>query len=203
MNVKMKTALCAAIALSLGLANTAQAFEPGDWLIRAGASYLNPTSDNHDVVSVESATSFSFNFTYMMTDIWAVEVLAAYPFKHDIEFLDGTEVGSTKQLPPTVSLQYHFRSTEAFQPYVGLGVNYTNFFSEKTKGPLEGVDLDLGDSWGFAGQVGFDYLMNDNWFFNMDARFISIDTEAKLGGESIGTVDINPWVYSVNFGYRF
>lgn len=199
----MKTALCAVAALSMGLANTAMAFEPGDWLIRAGASYVKPASDNSDIVSVEPATSFSFNFTYMMTDIWAIEVLAAYPFKHDIELLDGTKVGSTKHLPPTVSLQYHFRPTEALQPYLGLGFNYTNFFDEKTTGPLEGSDLNLGDSWGLAGQIGFDYLMNDNWLFNMDARYIDIDTKAKLNGNSLTSVNIDPWVFSVNLGYRF
>jgi len=199
----MKTALCTITALGLGLANTAVAFEPGDWLIRAGGSYVNPASDNNSTVSVESASSFSFNFSYMMTDIWAIEVLAAYPFKHDIELLDGTKVGSTKHLPPTVSLQYHFRPTESLQPYIGLGVNYTNFFSEKTTGPLEGSDLDLGDSWGLAGQIGFDYLMNDNWFFNLDARYIAIESNAKLDGTSLGKVTIDPWVYAVNIGFRF
>ena len=199
----MKTALCTITALGLGLANTAMAFEPGDWLIRAGGSYVNPASDNNSTVSVESASSFSFNFSYMMTDIWAIEVLAAYPFKHDIELLDGTKVGSTKHLPPTVSLQYHFRPTESLQPYIGLGVNYTNFFSEKTTGPLEGSDLDLDDSWGLAGQIGFDYLMNDNWFFNLDARYIAIESNAELDGNSLGKVTIDPWVYAVNIGFRF
>lgn len=199
----LKTATVAGVALSLGLANTAVAFEPGDWLVRVGASYVDPKSDNHDVVSVESASSLTFNFTYMMTDIWAVEVLAAYPFKHDIELQDGTKVGSTKHLPPTVALQYHFRPTEKFQPYLGLGINYTNFFSEKTTGPLEGTNLSLGDSWGLAGQIGFDVMMNDNWFLNADARYIGIETKAKLDGASLGKVEIDPWVFSANVGFRF
>ncbi|MDX2429213.1 MAG: OmpW family outer membrane protein [Xanthomonadales bacterium] len=203
MQFKVKTALLAGIALSLGFAGTANAFEPGDWLVRVGASYVDPASDNHDVVSVESATSATINLSYMMTDVWAVEVLAAYPFKHDIEFIDGTKVGSTKHLPPTVSLQYHFRPTEQFQPYVGVGINYTNFFSEKTQGPLEGTDLNLGDSWGLAGQIGFDVMFNDDWFFNLDVRYIDIDTKAKLDGVSIGKVEIDPWIFGGHIGYRF
>jgi len=203
MHTKVKIALCTGMALGLGLANTASAFEPGDWLVRVGASYVNPASDNHDVVSVESATSATINFSYMMTDVWAVEVLAAYPFKHDLELLDGTKIGSTKQLPPTVSLQYHFRPTEQFQPYLGFGINYTNFFSEKTTGPLVGTDLNLGDSWGLAGQIGFDVLFNDNWFFNFDVRYIDIDTKAKLDGLSLGKVEIDPWVYGAHVGFRF
>ncbi len=203
MHSKMKTALAAGIALTIGFAGTASAFEPGDWLVRVGASYVSPSSDNHETVSVESATSATFNITYMMTDIWAVEVLAAYPFKHDLELQNGTKIGSTKLLPPTVSIQAHFRPTEKFQPYVGFGINYTSFSSEKTTGPLEGTNLSLGSSWGFAGQVGFDVLINDTWFLNMDARYIDIETKAKLDGISLGTVEIDPWVFGGHIGFRF
>ena len=203
MQMKAHKILLAGIALSMGFAGTANAFEPGDWLVRVGASYVNPASDNSDIVSVESDTSVSLNFTYMMTDVWGLELLAAVPFKHDIELLDGTKVGSTKHLPPTLSIQYHFMSTENFQPYVGLGLNYTNFFSEKTTGPLEDLDLSLGDSWGLAGQIGFDVLFNDDWFFNLDVRYIDIDTKARVAGDSIGKVEIDPWVFGGHIGYRF
>lgn len=198
-----KTAAVAGVALSFGLANTAVAFEPGDWLVRAGASVADPKSNNHDVVSVDSATSFTFNVSYMMTDIWSLEVLAAYPFKHDITLLDGTKVGSTKHLPPTVSLQYHFRPSATVQPYVGLGINYTNFFSEKTTGPLTGTNLTLGDSWGLAGQIGFDVVLNDSWFLNLDVRYIGMESKANLDGVSLGKVKIDPWVYGANIGFRF
>lgn len=200
---KFKTAAAVGVALSLGLANTAVAFEPGDWLVRVGASNVDPRSNNSEIVSVDSAASLTFNFSYMMTDVWAVEVLAAYPFKHDISLVGGPKVGSTKQLPPTVSLQYHFRPTEKLQPYLGLGINYTNFFSEKTTGLLEGTNLSLGDSWGLAGQIGFDVIFNDNWFLNLDARYIGIESKAKLDGVSLGKVEIDPWVYGAHVGFRF
>ena len=203
MKFNMKTALSAGIALSLGFAGTAAAYEPGDWLVRVGASYVTPASDNHETVSVEAATSATINFTYMMTDCWALELLAAYPFKHDLELQDGTKIGSTEHLPPTLSLQYHFRPTEQFQPYIGVGLNYTNFFSEKTSGPLTGTDLSLGDSWGIAGQIGFDVLFNDDWFFNLDIRYIDIDTKATLDGASLGKVEVDPWVFGGHIGFRF
>lgn len=200
---KLKFAAVSGLVLSMGLANTAIAFEPGDWLVRAGASVVDPKSDNSDIVSVDSATSFTFNFTYMMTDIWGVELFAAYPFEHDISLLDGTKVATTKQLPPTVSIQYHFMPTSKFQPYIGVGINYTNFFSEKTMGPLEGTNLSLGDSWGFAGQIGFDVMIGENWFLNVDGRYMNIETKAKLDGTSLGTVKIDPMVYGASIGFRF
>jgi len=203
MQSKTKTALVVGMAMGLGFASTATAFEPGDWLVRVGASYVSPASDNHEIVDVESATSATFNITYMMTDVWALELLAAYPFKHDLELTDETKIGSTKQLPPTLSIQYHFRPTEKFQPYVGFGINYTTFSSEKTTGPLEGTDLNLGSSWGLAGQIGFDVMLNDQWFLNVDARYIDIDSKGSLDGESIGKVEIDPFIFGGHIGFRF
>ena len=203
MQMKMRTAICAAVVLSTAVAGTANAMDKGDWLIRGGASYINPKSNNHEIVSVESATGFTINFSYMMTDAWAFEVLAAWPYKHDIELHDGTKVGSTKHLPPTFSVQYHWAPHSTFQPYVGVGLNYTNFFSEKTTGPLEGVDLSLGDSWGLAGEIGADFMLNDQWFLNGSIRYIDIETKAKLDGNSIGDVNISPWVYGIHVGVRF
>jgi len=203
MNLKMNKALLAGIALGLGFSGTATAFEPGDWLLRVGASYVSPASDNHPTVSVGSATSATVNFTYMMTDCWALELLAAYPFKHDLDLQDGTKIGSTKQLPPTLSLQYHFRPSEKLQPYVGIGVNYTSFFDEKTTGPLAGTDLNLGDSWGLAGQIGFDYVINDKVFLNLDFRYIDIDTKATVDATSIGKVEVDPFVVGGHIGFRF
>jgi len=195
--------LLAGIALGLGFSGTATAFDPGDWLLRVGASYVSPASDNHPTVSVGSATSATVNLTYMMTDCWALELLAAYPFKHDLELADGTKIGSTKQLPPTLSLQYHFRPSEKLQPYVGIGVNYTSFFDEKTTGPLAGTDLSLGDSWGLAGQIGFDYVINDKVFLNLDFRYIDIDTKASVDATSIGKVEVDPFVAGGHIGFRF
>ena len=203
MQSKTKTALVVGMAMGLGFASTATAFEPGDWLVRVGASYVSPASDNHDTVDVESATSATINLTYMMTDVWALELLAAYPFKHDLELTDETKIGSTKLMPPTLSIQYHFRPTEKFQPYVGFGINYSGFSSEKTTGPLEGTKLNLGSSWGLAGQIGFDVMLNDQWFLNVDARYIDIDTKGTLDGESIGKVEIDPFIFGGHIGFRF
>lgn len=203
MRKTLRTAIYAGILLGMGVAGNASAHDQGDWLLRFGASNVDPKSNNHEVVSVDSAWSATFNFSYMVTNNWAVELLAAYPFKHDLELLDGTKIGSTKHLPPTVSLQYHFLPGAAVQPYIGVGVNYTDFFSEKTTGPLEGTNLKLGSSWGIGGEIGVDIPFNDKWFINLDARYIDIETKAKLDGANLGDVAIDPWVYGAHIGFRF
>ena len=203
MNKKLTTVICASLLAGMTTVSTASAHEQGDWLLRFGASYVNPDSNNSPLVSVDSATSFTFNVGYMMTDHWAVELLAAYPFKHDIDLVGGAKVGSTKHLPPTLNIQYHFVPGNKIQPYFGVGVNYTTFFSEKTTGALAGTDLSLGDSWGLGAQLGVDIPLNDQWFLNGDIRYIDIETKAKLDGADLGKVKIDPWVYSLNVGVRF
>jgi outer membrane protein len=181
----------------------AQAKEQGDWVIRFGGSYVEPKSDNSDLVSVDGQMGVTFNFSYFMTRNLAVEVLAALPYEHDINLVNGPRVASTKHLPPTFSLQYHFLPDARVQPYAGLGLNYTMFFSEDTTGALAGTDLKLDDSWGWAGEVGVDFPLNEKWLLNFSARYIDIDTDAKLDGANLGTVSIDPWVYGAHLGIRF
>ena len=196
--MKIKALLSTIVLISAGVANTAMAVEKGDWLVRFGASNVDPKSDNHSIVSVDDATSFTVNFSYMFTDNLSFEVLAAYPFEHDIT-AGGAKVASTKHLPPTFSVQYHFMPKNAFKPYVGLGVNYTTFFS--TKSVLG--NLDLGDSWGLAGELGVDIVLSDKWFLNGSVRYIDIETKARLDGASLGKVAIDPMVYGVHLGLKF
>ena len=138
-----------AVAALVVSAPLAQAHEQGDWIVRVGLGNVDPKSNNGDIASVDSGAMLVFNGTYMLTNTVGVELLASAPFSHDIDLAaDGTKVGETKHLPPTLSLQYHFDTVGDFDPYVGVGINYTLFFDEKTVGPLQGGDLDLDNSFG-------------------------------------------------------
>ena len=181
----------------------AQAHDQGDWLLRFGITYVEPKSNNSELVSVDGAASFTPNIAYMLTQNWSLELLAAWPFEHDIDLVGGPRVASTKHLPPTFTVNYHFLPGAGFQPYVGAGFNYTLFFDEKTVGPLAGTDLDLDSSWGLSAQVGADINLGEKWLLNLNVRWIDIDTDAKLDGAPLGTVEIDPVVYSANLGFRF
>lgn len=212
----MKRVILVAAATGL-LANVAVADmqrQAGDWLVRGGIGVVDPKSDNLDVssvlgapagtnVQVDSGVAVYLNATYMVTDSIGVELLASTPFEHDIK-IDGVgKVGSTKHLPPTLSVQWHTPAIGRIQPYLGVGVNWTLFFSESTEGALAGTSLDLDDSFGLAAQVGADFMLNDNWFLNLDLRWADIDTDASVDGTDIGTVEIDPIVYAVTVGYKF
>jgi outer membrane protein len=202
--MNVKTVSYSLLAASMLAASPAVlAHEQGDMLLRFGGALVAPKSDNSDVVSVDDGVSASLTFTYFFADNWAVDVLAAWPFSHDITLLDGTDVGSTDHLPPTVSVQYYFNTEGLFRPYIGAGINYTTFFNEKTEGPIAGTNLSLDDSWGLAGQIGVDFMLSEKWFLNADVRYIDIETDASLDGAFLTEVDITPWVYSLQAGFKF
>jgi outer membrane protein len=186
-----KKAIVAVVALG-ALAGSASA---SDWLFRVGGHNVDPKSNNHPALKVESAASLTLSATYFATDNWAIEVLGAVPFEHDIKApgLGLGKVASTKHLPPTVSVQYHFMPDAKFRPYVGAGVNYTIFFDKKTVGALAGTQVFLKNSFGAAAEVGADIALNDKWAINLNARWINIDTKARSSAlGDLGTVHIDP-----------
>ncbi len=205
----MRLAIVFAAALMLASITANVSAEAGDWLVRAGITNIDPDDDGGDFADtnlefqVKSSASVSTEVTYMITDNIGVELLAAYPFEHDVTIESLGNVGDTRHLPPTLSLQWHFTQFGAFKPYIGAGLNWTYFFDEDTRGPVEGSDLDLDDSWGAAFQVGVDYNITDRWFINGSVRYIMIETEAELDGNDIGDVTIDPWLLGAHIGYRF
>jgi outer membrane protein len=202
MNTRIMRSAAAALAITCaGLAGTAHA---EGWILRVGGHYVEPKADNHAIVNVDPSQSLTFNVTYQYSPRWSLELLAALPFRHDINLnANGSEVAEVKHLPPTLTAQYNFRPDAKVRPYVGLGANATLFFDEKTSGALAGSRLSLHNSFGAAAQVGLDVDVTDQWFLTFDARWIDIDTRATLSGASLGAVHIEPLTLGLSFGHRF
>ncbi|MEM8555763.1 MAG: OmpW family outer membrane protein, partial [Pseudomonadota bacterium] len=174
-----------------------------------GIGTVMPTDDNGSIefagtrdLDVANSTRPTLTFEYFIADNLGIEVLAATPFDHDIDIEGGFE-GSVRHLPPTVSLLYHVPTGTAFTPIVGIGVNYTTFWDESLKAPLNGADLELEDSWGIAATVGVDYAISDNSAIRANARYIDIDSDVKVNGTKVGEANIDPWVFGVSYIYKF
>jgi len=203
-------AVLSALGLAMGSVSfSAQAIQAGDMFGRLTLTSVMPNDDADpfsnvptETPEVDDSTRPGATFVYMYTDNIGFEVLAALPFKHDIS-TDGLGViGETKHLPPTFSVQYYFNPQSKVRPFVGLGLNYTTFFSSKTIDGLGG-DLDLDDSFGLAAQVGIDYDLDEKWFLTADVRYINIETTATNSVAGTTDVEINPTVVSVGVGYKF
>jgi outer membrane protein len=236
----MKKALTIALAGALAAGGMmAQAYEQGDWVLRAGATTVDPDTDSDNInlpqgvvaqADVDDDTQLGIIPMYMVTDKFGVELLAATPFEHDIAAdVRGAslsvDAGSTKHLPPTLSVQWYPRGgQDGWQPYLGIGLNYTYFFDEDTDnelvntlgaltdGVVQKADLDLDDSFGLAAQAGVDIPFSDRWAVNIGVWYLDIDTEAEItakdaNGSQVAKVkfdvDIDPWVYNIGIAYKF
>ena len=179
--------------------------QDGRWQVRAALSNVDPTSSPGSIfggtakVNIDDTWGFTGTVSYFLSPNLAVDLLVGLPPEHDI-IVAGNKAATTKHLPPILSLQYHFLPNEKLRPYVGAGVNYTYFFDEQLK---DGNKLKLTDSFGFALQAGVDYQIAPQWTVGADIRYADINTDVKINGTKVGSVDVDPTVYSLNFGYRF
>ncbi|RMH91003.1 OmpW family protein [Lysobacter pythonis] len=204
-----------AAAAALFVAAPAMAQSKGDFTLGVGLHQVAPKSNNGLLadgaykIQVKSALRPTITAEYFIVDNLGIELIAALPFKHDInatttaDSMNIGKIGSTSQLPPTLSLQYHFGAPEAtIKPFIGAGVNYTWFYGEKTKGGLAGTELKLGNSWGLGLHAGVDFKVG-NGAIRVDVRKIDIDSKVKLNKASIGTVNIDPLVYGASYVFKF
>ncbi|MFV3319269.1 OmpW/AlkL family protein [Pseudomonas sp. NY15374] len=225
-----KTLLGASLVALALAAPVAHAHQAGDFIMRAGAITTAPNESSSDLkldgakvsgtkATLDSDTQLGLAFAYMLTDHVGIELLAATPFKHTVGVkglgggLDG-KLADIKQLPPTLSLQYYpMEASSKFQPYAGIGINYTLFFDEDLSSARKQQgfsNMKLQDSIGLAGQLGMDYMLTDNLLVNAAVWYVDIDTKSTIDGPSalgVGktkvNVDVDPWVYMVGIGYKF
>jgi outer membrane protein len=228
--MKFKKMILINLLAIAGASTSALAAEKGDWLLHIRAINVSPDDSSSVLnvggtdlagtgVTVDSNPSLDISIAYMFTDNFSLELLADISSKHSASVFglpsalnvpNGTDVVDTNVLPPTLFAQYHFNPKGKVKPYAGLGLNYTLFFNDDLTpavvSALGASNLDLDSSFGLAGQLGVDFEMKNNWSFNVDVKYIQMDTEATfdsaLGPVSVD-IDINPIIFGIGFGKTY
>ena len=184
----------------LGLSSTAFA---GGFQVKVGGSVIAPTADTTLAPGVVVKGDHEFAFTpsveYFYGDTpFSAEVLLANPINHDV-LLNGEKVASVRQLPPTITAKYNFKNSTRFTPYIGVGG--TAFIAWHEKGLVDDVE----NTYGFAGQLGFNFQPADakNWGVYMDVRYADLSPEVKLVNGTKFDLDLNPMVYTLGYSYKF
>ena len=225
MTTCFKPALAAATLLTLGLTSfSAAAYEAGDWVVRGRLIHVDTNEDTSTIrtngasnagsgVNVTSDTVPELDITYMWTPHWGTELILGTT-QHTVDG-SGTlnslgGIIDTNVLPPTLTLQYHFKPNSNIRPYAGVGVNYTAFYDEKVTGGLDAANakVKIDNSWGLAFQAGVDVDINKDWFVNFDVKYIDIDTTAHFKNTAVAArasvdVDLQPWVFGIGIGTTF
>lgn len=211
-----RLAFGAVTALALAGAANAQDFQPkekGVLLLNVRATTVAPDGDSPILTAAGADTGLeadvsddlmpTIGLTYFLTDKLAVEAIAGTT-KHEVK-AKGPGVDAlaheTWVLPPVVTLQYHFAPKARVSPYVGAGVNYMIFYSGEDQ---NGFSVDVDDGFGLALQAGVDVALQGRWSANLDVKKVFFDTEASINGGALKSdVELDPWVVSAGFGYRF
>ena len=207
-----KTVLGILAALSIStpvMAADTDAFQAGDWMVRARALGVLPDVSSSlsigGTVKIDNTAVPEVDLSHFFTDNISAELIAAVT-PHNLRVnsgaASGTDAGRAWLLPPTLTLQYHITQLSPyFIPYVGGGANYTHFF-DTSAGALGSVKYS--DSVGGALQAGVDIPLKNNWYANFDVKKIFISTTANFAPSGIRAhVNINPWVIGAGVGYKF
>ncbi|SFK58885.1 OmpW family protein [Caulobacter sp. UNC279MFTsu5.1] len=214
--IRSALALAAAGLFAASTAHAQEAFAPkakGTWMLNVRATEVSPDAGDPIVTSAGAATGLraevsddvmpTIGLSYFLTDKIAVEVIAGTT-QHTVKAVGpGTdvEVHKTWVLPPVVSVQYHPYPAARFSPYVGAGLNYMLFYSDKDK---NGFKVKLDDGFGYALQAGADVALTGRYSLNVDVKKVWFETDASINDGALKSkVNLDPWVVSAGVGYRF
>ncbi|MFM0264881.1 outer membrane beta-barrel protein [Paraburkholderia sediminicola] len=211
---RIKAAVVAACLLGAGaLASPAQAagddqmngIHAGDVLVRLRAISIMPNVETNQSLSalnvgVNNAIVPELDLTYMIRDYLGVELILGTS-RHQLTSSLGN-LGGVNVLPPTLLLQYHFNHAGRIRPYVGAGLNYTLFYNNGLNAGGQPISI-TNHSFGPALQAGVDVQVTRSLFVNADIKKIWMHTDATLGGQSLGRLNIDPVVVGLGVGMRF
>ena len=221
----MKRIVFAIMAMSLMTVNFVNAQEKSEtsnefkrWQVRVrGVGVVTPDqSAKIGIIGGDVQISDTFipelDFTYFFTEHFAAELILGTA-KHDVQAINtlagDVNLGSVWLLPPTLTAQYHFYTSDqkVFKPYIGAGVNYTLFYNVKS-GDVADVKYD--NALGYAAQVGFDLMLDDTFFINFDAKRLFLSTDVTVDATNLvpglvvpAEVDIDPWLFGIGVGMKF
>lgn len=191
------------------------------WMVRVRAlGVVTRNSGSVDQVPGSGLSTNDFvvpelDISYFFTKNIAAELILGVTKHHvtgtGVPATNGLDVGKSWLLPPTLTLQYHFTEMGAFKPYIGAGVNYTMFFDQTAGNTANGAGVivtrsHLHNSFAPVAQIGFDYMIDRHWGFNVDVKKLwlrpSWDGDSNVGPLT-GKVNLDPWLIGVGVTYRF
>ena len=181
------------------------------WLVRLRGVSVQPANKSDaipalgvpaDAIHVSNKFIPEVDFSYFFTPNFATELVLTYPQSHTVSLM-GAGIGSFKELPPTLTAQWHFLPGAMVNPYVGAGLNLTLLSSVSLAVPGVGPLTLNSSSVGLAGQVGVDIAVAPKWTINLDAKYVKMQSDVDAGGVKVSRVHVDPWLLGIGIGYRF
>ncbi|WOX06017.1 OmpW/AlkL family protein [Microbulbifer pacificus] len=195
-------------------------------------------------LDLDDDTTWFINGTLFVADHWAVElgymdgadldtnVVTSISAPDYGQWSAAGSIGSFDTNVSTLFVNWYPVCVESWvQPYVGIGVNYTDIDQDYLRtvdlsfvGPDGEVVRDpgglvnFGSSFSWAAQVGVDieFGRNANWLFNASAKYIDADPRVEIGFDAFEPVngdgvsvrvnedmEYDSWIFNLGVGYKF
>jgi outer membrane protein len=173
-------------------------------------------------LQAEDLTTLYGAYIRRLSSKFDVELALGYPPLAKIKGLGPTTVGSVpynnvevssaRWIAPTLLLEYRFLSENcAWQPFIGVGVNYTTFYDRTTTaagnaafgGPTR---LSLTASVGPAATIGVGYHVSGPWhvYGSYSVSQVKSDLTANTAGvERTTHISFGPQALILSVGYSF
>lgn len=231
-----RTVLASALALgSLALLPAAHADDFPKNIVYLGAAYLNnhsslPNLSGYNTppnlnLAVGNATTLGLGYVRNLPGPWSFELALGYPPRVRT-YAEGSGWGSLARAgitdvdvySPTAFINYHIRGKEAtWDPFVGLGINYTWFRNTKALPPLTNLqgptDIHLSSDWALAAHVGLIYRFNSRWSLVGTIAYADVRSDltstsytpdrSVITSQAKTTIKFNPVIYTLAIGYSF
>jgi outer membrane protein len=211
----MKNTLAAILSIAALLLAGSQAYaDDGPWELRVHATYLSMANDSDaftalninfpsNSVRVNSKWIPEFDVSYSFTRNLSAELVLTIPQTQTVTLNGVGDLGTFKHLPPVLSAQYHVAPSSLIDPYVGLGANFTLIYGSNLSVAHIPLSLDP-NSIGIAAQVGCDFNLGHNTYFNVDVKKVELSSGVYVpGGTQLTTAHLDPWLLSAGFGWHF
>lgn len=199
-------------------AQAADGDAPG-WEVRVAATHI-ATRNGVDSVAVNGGavagadlttsnpTVPSLTITKLFGENIGVELFCCFA-GFDVDgagALAGARVARTTAFAPALTVQYRLGSSDGIQPYVGAGAQALFFFDSKAR--LAGfTDASVDTAFGPTVQAGVNVPIGRSAILNLDVKKSFFSTDAELTGAAgranANNVQLDPWIFSAGFGFRF
>ncbi|WP_237058573.1 OmpW/AlkL family protein [Microbulbifer sediminum] len=194
-------------------------------------------------LDIDDETTWFISGTYIFMDHWAIELYWESEASLDAVLRSDAVVADTNEFIgefseglgdfdySTVSLYldwFFLDPSCLWQPYVGIGVAYTNIDEDFVRGVTR-VDgardhglISFGSDFSWTAQVGVDFAFgrDDTWIINASAMYVDSEPDLDLGfntftrpadfGEPAelpvrirDELQLDPWIFNLGVGYKF
>ncbi|MEW5248178.1 OmpW/AlkL family protein [Microbulbifer sp. 2201CG32-9] len=204
----------------------------------------DPVEGRLDVVNrvdLNDDTNWFVNATWVFMDHWAVELYHANDLNFSAHltseaFFEREFIGELRERLgdfdtyfTSLFVDWYFLDpTCLWQPYVGLGVNYTDISNDfvrpvfPTNNRFGAGNVSFGSDFSWTAQAGVDLVLghHSNWVVSASVMYIDASPDVHIGFDaeafvpgfddpaivSVRTrdeVDMDSWVFNLGFGYKF